>query len=141
MDIVITQISTTECLPIRQKVLWPDRNLEHSMVPEDDQGIHFGAYAEDKLTCVASVFVTNSEARLRKFAILPAYQLRGIGTQILTHIIERMINRNVSKLWCDAREPAIDFYARFGFDKEGDLFFKNGVPYVKMVVDLQHLLK
>ena len=136
MDIVIKQISATQCLPIRQKVLWPDRNLGHSMVPEDDQGLHFGAYAEDNLTCVASVFIANNEARLRKFAILPAYQLRGIGTQILHHIIEQMVSRNVSKLWCDARKSAIDFYARFGFTKEGDLFFKHGVPYVKMVAGL-----
>ena len=64
------------------------------------------------------------KGRLRKFAILPADQLRGVGTQVLTHIIEQMISPNVSTLWCDVREPVIDFYAPFGLAVEGDLSFK-----------------
>ncbi|MFC1672694.1 GNAT family N-acetyltransferase [Pseudomonadota bacterium] len=133
---VIQDITADECLPIRQKVLWPDRDLDHSRVPGDDQGLHFGACVDGTLVSVASVFVKDNEARLRKFAILEDHQGQGIGSQMLTHVMAQMKAQGATKLWCDARETAITFYTRFGFSVEGERFFKHEVPYVKMVVGL-----
>lgn len=35
-------------------------------------------------------------------------------------------------IWCDARQSALPFYARFGFAAAGDVFYKGDVPYLQM---------
>ncbi|GEM80414.1 hypothetical protein VSU01S_26590 [Vibrio superstes NBRC 103154] len=100
-------------------------------------GIHFGVFENDILLCVASVFITDAEARLRKFATLHEHQGRGIGTRMIDHIIESLKQEGVTYFWCDARESAQEFYARFGMQKQGERFFKSGEPYFKMSVELK----
>ncbi|GEA58889.1 GNAT family N-acetyltransferase [Vibrio comitans] len=132
----IRLITPEETLPIRHSVLWPAKPIEFCQVKEDNSGIHFGAFENDSLVCVASVFITGTRARLRKFATLHEHQGNGIGTQVIEHIIEYLKRHGVTYFWCDARESAQDFYARFGMQKQGERFFKSDEPYFKMSVEL-----
>ncbi|WP_119010271.1 GNAT family N-acetyltransferase [Vibrio superstes] len=133
----IRLISPKATLPIRHRVLWPSKPIEFCQVKEDNLGIHFGVFENDILLCVASVFITDAEARLRKFATLHEHQGRGIGTRMIDHIIESLKQEGVTYFWCDARESAQEFYARFGMQKQGERFFKSGEPYFKMSVELK----
>ncbi len=132
----IRLITPEETLPIRHIVLWPAKPIEFCQVKEDNSGAHFGAFENDGLICVASVFITGKRARLRKFATLHEHQGNGIGTQIIEHIINYLKRHGVTYFWCDARESAQDFYARFGMQKQGERFFKSDEPYFKMSVEL-----
>jgi len=113
-------------------VLWPDKDPEFCHVPGDEGALHFGVFIESMLVCVASVYPSKKNARLRKFATLKEFQGRGIGTKLLNYIFESLNeNRNI-KFWCDARESAVEFYERFGMSKEGGKFYKYNIPYYKM---------
>ncbi len=132
----IKRISWQQALPLRHEVLWPTKPLEYCHVAGDDSAIHFGLFVADKLVCVASVFVDDRCARLRKFATSASFQGRGLGSAMLSHIIAELRNDGVTYFWCDARESAVEFYKRFGLHPEGDRFFKADVPYFKMSVEL-----
>lgn len=132
----IREISWALALPVRHKVLWPMEALSYSMVEGDEHGQHYGAYIDEQLVCVASIYTERNSARLRKFATLEKYQGQGIGTKILKHIFEELENKHITYFWFDARETAIGFYEHLGFSIEGDRFFKNKVPYVKMSMRL-----
>ncbi|MEZ9906071.1 GNAT family N-acetyltransferase [Vibrio breoganii] len=134
----IRLITPEATLPIRHRVLWPSKPIEFCQVKEDDSGIHFGVFEDDSLLCVASVFITGAEARLRKFATLHEHQGRGMGTGMIEHIIEYLKQQGVTCFWCDARESAQEFYARFNMQKHGERFFKSGEPYFRMSVELKH---
>lgn len=110
--------------------------MEFCKVEEDEFGIHFGAFENEQLVCVASVFITASSARLRKFATLPSEQGKGIGTAMIRHIIEYLIQHNIDVFWCDARESALDFYHRFDMNTQGERFYKSEVAYFKMVLSM-----
>ncbi len=71
--------------------------------------------------------------RLRKFAILPNFQGQGVGTAHIKHAIEYLMDMQIDTLWCDARTKAIPFYVKQGFVKEGELFLRSGVSYIRMV--------
>lgn len=133
----IKEISWQQTMPVRHKVLWPDKPIAHCQVPGDENGWHFGVYEEDALVCVASVYAKDNSARLRKFAALPERQGNGIGSMLLKHIIERLKEKGVTHFWCDARESAQGFYQRFGFVRESEIFYKSEVPYYKMGVNLE----
>jgi len=86
------------------------------------------------LICVASIYIHNKSARLRKFATYAEHQGKGYGSTMLTHILSLLKKQNIEYFWCDARQTATHFYQRFGLKTEGTLFYKAHVPYYKMSV-------
>ena len=132
----ITEITAEQTLPIRHQVLWPNESVEFCRVADDVDGLHFGVYQQQTLVCVASVFISGEQARLRKFATLPDYQGKGIGSAVIEHILAQLKAKGVSDFWCDARESAGGFYHRFGMAPEGERFYKGDVPYFKMAMRL-----
>ncbi|WP_159737924.1 GNAT family N-acetyltransferase [Vibrio atypicus] len=130
----IREVTKTEVLPIRHIVLWPDKFPSFCEVEGDDSALHYGAFVDGKLVCVASVYNNGQEARLRKFATLPEYQGQGIGTKVIERIVRDLKRTNVSYFWCDARTSALSFYQKFGLCVEGDEFKKSNVAYFKMSV-------
>ncbi|MFT6405003.1 MAG: putative GNAT family N-acyltransferase [Marinomonas primoryensis] len=142
---VIRRITVEAALPIRHRVLWPNKTMEECRVEDDDSGEHFGVFINETLVCVASIFMTEpfstalfskkqQTARLRKFATIEEYQNKGIGRFVLKHIMDLMRQQSVSVFWCDARENAISFYEKFGMSAQGERFFKDDIPYQKMAV-------
>lgn len=129
-------ISSKEALELRQIVLWPDREIEFCILPDDDKGLHYGLYIDEILLSVASIFIEKRVARLRKFATLKEYQGRGYGTFLLSYIIDDLKARDCIKLWCDARKTAEKFYNRFNMYKTSDVFYKSEKKYIKMQMDI-----
>jgi len=128
----IASLHWTQTIPIRQRVLWPNRPPEFCHVAGDEDALHFGAFVDDELVSVISLYIRNKEARFRKFATLVEHQQCGIGSVLLTHTISIAQEKGTTRIWCDARETAVEFYERFGLMKEGELFYKSGVGYYKM---------
>jgi predicted GNAT family N-acyltransferase len=132
----IRPISWQETMPLRHSVLWPSKPPEYCHVAGDADALHFGAFIDDTLVCVASVYLAADKARLRKFATNIQYQHQGIGTQVLAYIIASLRDKNVALFWCDARESALSFYQRFGMQASGERFYKADIAYFKMQVAL-----
>lgn len=134
MDIRI--ITLDEALPVRHRVLWPNKPLSFCTVEGDESSIHYGVYLHNVLVCVASTFINYRVARLRKFATLEEFQGRGVGTQLIRHIVGEITRANVETFWCDARTTAVGFYEKFGMEVQGDEFIRSGISYYKMEVSL-----
>lgn len=113
-------------------MLWPAKPIDFCRVAGDAEALHFGALHSGQLVAVASIFIDGQQARLRKFAALPAYQGRGIGSTLLRHILDTLHTHSITYFWCDARATATTFYERFGMQVEGPRFYKADVAYFKM---------
>jgi predicted GNAT family N-acyltransferase len=134
---LIRRISWEQTIPIRHHVLWPNKLPEFCHVEGDQEAMHFGAFINEQLVSVASVYLVSDKARLRKFATKTEYQHQGVGSKMLTTILQSLIMTDIEVFWCDARASAIEFYRRFGLEPYGDLFYKDGVAYCKMQVSLK----
>ncbi|MGZ3872613.1 MAG: GNAT family N-acetyltransferase, partial [Mucilaginibacter sp.] len=76
----IEQIRPEHTWQLRRDVLYPGK-LKHEMeMPEDPEGIHFGAFRDDRLAGVVSLFQQDSEYQFRKLAVSEQVQHTGIGT-------------------------------------------------------------
>jgi GNAT superfamily N-acetyltransferase len=131
---IIRPISAEETFPLRHSVLWPDKPPSYVQLPDDATGQHFGAFINDKVVSVISLFIDSetNEARFRKFATAPEWQGKGIGSALLRHTIDAATRDGAKAIWCDSRRSAEAFYGKFGFEVEGDEFFKGEIPYVKL---------
>ncbi len=132
-------LSAQETYQFRQAVLWPDKPLSHVMISGDETALHVGAFEGDALIGVGSFFLTPPKARLRKFAVSPKHQQKGVGSALLRHAAGLMRGQNIQQLWCDARQDACDFYRKRGFQIDPDVFLKSGVAYQRAQVALSQL--
>lgn len=129
--ISIRSILPEQTYPLRHSVLWPDKPFDYVKVENDDEGLHVGAFLDDELVAVISLFVNGKDSRFRKFAARPDCQRQGIGTLLLNHVISEAKRLGATTLWCDARLDAADFYRRFGMEAVSNVFYKGPIPYAK----------
>ncbi|MBS1520913.1 MAG: GNAT family N-acetyltransferase [Bacteroidetes bacterium] len=127
--ISIEQIRPELTWRLRQAVLYPDSKLYEMELDEDQDGIHFGAFTDNQLVGIISLFQTDKSFQFRKLAILPEYQKMGIGNALLQRVEEFAESEGGTVIWCNARVSAIGFYIKAGYAHTGKLFSKNGFDY------------
>jgi ribosomal protein S18 acetylase RimI-like enzyme len=132
----IRTIRWDEALLIRHEVLWPNKPLLFCKVDGDETAKHYGAYINDKLVSVASIYMVGRVARLRKFATLVTFQGGGIGSKLITHILNELVQNGAESFWCNARTTAVGFYKQFAMKSQGTEFIKSELSYFKMNVCL-----
>lgn len=128
----IEQITQELTWALRRDALYPDQYKHNMGLPEDDNGTHYGAFYDNKLAAVVSLFQQGTEFQFRKFAVDPAMQHKGIGSQLLAYLITAAMENSATRLWCNARVTADNFYAKAGFKQAGEIFNKGGIDYVVM---------
>ncbi|OXM87689.1 GNAT family N-acetyltransferase [Paenibacillus rigui] len=128
----IRQISKEAAWTLRHQVMWPEKPLEYVKLRDDDQGTHWGFYAEDRLVSVLSLFIERNRAQFRKFATLPEEQGKGFGTRLLRHVMDEARRHGADQIRCNARADKAAFYKRFGLIATNQAFEKDGISYVIM---------
>jgi GNAT superfamily N-acetyltransferase len=129
---IIKEIPASATWEIRHKVMWPDKPIEFVQLAEDDLGIHYGLFDEDKLVAIVSCFDDNREMQFRKLATLTQMQGRGFASLLLDHILQRAKNNGTKRVWCNARVNKKAFYEKFGLIDTQITFFKSEQEYTIM---------
>ena len=142
MTIIVREISAEQTRPLRQQILRPHYTLEQLQYDgdEDTLAFHVGAFDEEKLIGVSSIFpgippiiyesleIAQSKGdvnvyRIRGVAVLPEYQGQGIGQLMikagLDYVDRKAKTNGSSVIWCNARVKAKRFYERLGFEAKG----------------------
>ncbi|MFL1012982.1 GNAT family N-acetyltransferase [Flavisericum labens] len=131
MNYNIKQITANKTYEIRQPILRTGQPIETCFFEGDnlETTYHLGIFSEEKLVGVSSFFKNNnslftisSQYQLRGMAILKNYQKHGLGRDILKQGEQMLKLKNVNLIWCNAREVAINFYAKNGYQIIGDPF-------------------
>lgn len=132
----IIPITAEDTLPIRHRVMWPDKPLNFVKLPDDDKGQHFGLYVENQLISVLSLFLEDHRAQFRKFATLQTHQGKGYGTLLLNHVILEATKQGATQIWCNARTEKADYYSSFGLMQTGEPIYKEGKAFITMTKNL-----
>jgi GNAT superfamily N-acetyltransferase len=135
----IREITAAETWPVRQRVMWPGKDIDFVKIDNDEEGIHYGLFENGTLISVISLFIKGEEARFRKFATEVAYQGKGYGSELLKYLMAEAGKKGVRYLTCDARLTAAGFYRKFGMEESSEVFTysERGLEYIKMKIDLQ----
>ena len=128
----IKKIAAEETWELRQKVMWPTKNIEYVKLKDDKQGFHYGGFIENNLITVVSLFYQDKEVQFRKFATCVQEQGKGYGTQLLNFAFQEAQEMESNKIWCHARIDKINFYQGFGLGVDGEPFIRDGKEYVLM---------
>lgn len=127
----VKQISSQETYPVRQPVLRPGKPIESCIFPGDDlpSTTHFGVFDNNNLIGIASLFRSTSpdikgstQYQLRGMAVLATHQKKGLGDMLLSAAEKHAANLNADVIWFNAREVAVGFYKKAGYEIAGDIF-------------------
>lgn len=130
----IAAIQPSETWQIRHEVMWPDQPFEFVQLTEDDSGLHFGAFTNEKLVSVVSCFITDKELQFRKLATLETFQGQGIASKLLQYVFDLAKEKELNKIWCNARSNKKQFYEKFGMIDTHKTFTKAGQEFTIMEI-------
>jgi ribosomal protein S18 acetylase RimI-like enzyme len=100
----------------------------------EDACLHFVAVAAGLVVgCV--VFHPQSETggRLLQMAVDPAWQGRGVGRLLVEELEREVGRRGFRSVLLHARQGAIGFYERLGYECEGEPYVEVGIPHRTMI--------
>lgn len=127
---MINEVPYSDVLEIRHKVMYPEKDMNYVILPDDDKGLHIGYYKEGVLVSVLSLFLNNRELQFRKFATLPEFQGRGYGSELMKWVLDYAIDMKFDRLWCNSRIEKTGFYRKFDFVETDETFEKDGRQFV-----------
>jgi GNAT superfamily N-acetyltransferase len=120
-SIEIKKISSTETYSVRHPVLREGRPIEDCKFEGDDleSTFHLGLFYDNVLVGVASymknnldLFSDEHQYQLRGMAVLKTHQGKQLGDALFKYGEILLKTKNVSLLWFNAREIALNFYKR-----------------------------
>ena len=144
---VIKDISADKTYEVRQPVLRPGRPPEECEFEGDtrEDTFHLGLYLGAQLIGVASFMQVNSKKfpfqdqfQLRGMAVLSQFKGKGYGLALLKEGENRLKKiADAPFLWFNARDYAIGFYEKTGYQTFGEKFDIPGVcPHIVMYKQL-----
>jgi GNAT superfamily N-acetyltransferase len=125
----VRAVDPAQTRPLRQRVLRPHESLEE-LASHEPPGVQaVGAFAGDELVAVGFVCPDGEPGawRVRGMATAPEHRGRGAGAAILAQLVEHARAQGATRVWCNARTPALGLYARAGFERESDEFDIPGI--------------
>lgn len=137
----IKQIPSQATFAVRLPVLRPGKPIESCIFEGDDlpSTVHFGIYSGENIAGIVSVFeektpllTQQKQFQLRGMAVLDSYQKKGLGEQLVKAAEEYIINKKGEAIWFNAREIAVGFYNKMGYEIIGEPFTISdiGIHYV-----------
>lgn len=99
------------------------------------QTIHFGAFTGDKtaVACITATPDIKTVWQLRAMAVDPQFRGTGAGRGLMEYVENAMAENGVTKLWCHAREKAIPFYEKLGWQIDSQWYHVRSIgPHKRM---------
>jgi len=127
----LKQITSQDTFAVRQPVLRPGKHIDTCIFDGDDfpSTVHFGIYQDNELLGVISVFQAKSpyfneehQFQIRGMAVLESQQKKGLGEKLVIKAEEYITAKGGERTWFNAREIAVSFYKKMGYEVIGDEF-------------------
>lgn len=104
---------------------------------EEKNDLLIGCFDDDVLEGCCILTPTNdATVKLRQMAVLAGLQNKGIGKAIIQFAENIARDRRYTQIIMNAREAAIPFYQKLGYEITSDFFEEVSIPHVQMQKDL-----
>ena len=95
---------------------------------------HFALFTDNDTlaACVSVVPLPDARAKLRQMAVNDIMQGMGLGRTLIRCVENLLAEQGIQHLHMHARESAIGFYRKLGYQPEGEPFTEITIPHVRM---------
>lgn len=123
----------SKALDIRKIVFVEEQNVppEHEYDEFENESHHYLLFYDDEPIAVARWRKTENGIKLERFAMLPEYRNKGLGSELLYRIMKD-VSLLRKMIYLHAQLKAVSYYERVGFEKRGDIFVEAGIEHYLM---------
>jgi GNAT superfamily N-acetyltransferase len=121
----LRSIPLAETRALRRDVLRPYMTVDELAEHEPSDAVAFGVFQGDELIAVGLVGPEGEKLgdwRIRGMATAPSARGHGAGSKVLQALVRHATDNGATRVWCDARTPALSLYERAGFVPTSDEF-------------------
>jgi predicted GNAT family N-acyltransferase len=126
-----------EAVSIRYDVLRKPLGLQFTVtqLEKEWQDIHFACYSErsEMLGCLILTKINDTTLKMRQVAVKEKLQGAGVGKALVDASEVYAQTNNFTTIELNARDTAIAFYERLGYEIVSDIFTEVGIAHRKMV--------
>jgi len=95
----------------------------------DESCVHVLVEAEGRYIATGRLLTSGQIGRM---AVLKPYRNRGVGSKVLDKILSIAESMEMKTIFLNSQIKAVNFYKKFGFVEEGDIFDDAGILHLKM---------
>jgi len=123
-ELGLRSIPLADTRELRRDVLRPYMTVDELATHEPTEAVAFGAFEDGELIAVGLVGPEGEPGdwRIRGMATRPDARGRGAGTKVLHALVHHAVDHGATRLWCNARTPALSLYERAGFRATSEEF-------------------
>jgi len=127
------QIKSPKAFFIRTKVFVEEQQVDPDLEYDgyDDTAQHYLLEYNNKAVGTARWRNTEKGIKLERFALLPEYRNKRLGSELLKEVLKDVVKLN-EEIYLHSQIKAIPYYERVGFIKEGEMFIEAGIKHFLM---------
>jgi ElaA protein len=137
----LTTIDLYQILKLRSEVFVVEQECIYNDLDDlDQQAIHIIGMKEEKLVAYARILPSGTrfpKVSIGRVVIHPNYRSKGTGTELMNVSIAYAKKQwSPSVISISAQQHLQKFYGTIGFNTVSDMYLEDGIPHVKMELEL-----
>ena len=130
------KILPEEAINIRTKVFVEEQGFKEEFDTIDKIAEHLILFVYDNPIGTCRYYKKDDSYYFGRLAILKEYRNKNYGGLLLKETINNLKKENAHKVFLNSQLRAKDFYIKHGFLQEGEVFYEEGCPHIKMYLNL-----
>jgi len=124
-----------QAFAIRQAVFVSEQGVPSELEYDghEKEATHYLLFYDNVPVGAARWRTTDQGIKLERFAVLPEYRDKGIGSSLVKKVLED-IDPLLLPVYLHSQLKACSLYQRHGFVISGNIFYEAGMPHYKMVL-------
>ena len=120
---------------VRGIVFCGEQQVPYSIEWDEDEAssLHVLGQVGDEPVAAGRIRCLDGYAKLERIAVRTEYRGRGYGHSLTDFMIQTAKEKGFSKCMGHAQAHLKEFYAKHGFEAQGDIFVEAGIDHVLMV--------
>ncbi len=130
------KILPEEAINIRTKVFVEEQGFKEEFDTIDKIAEHLILFVDDNPIGTCRYYKKDDSYYFGRLAILKEYRNKNYGGLLLKEAINNLKKENAHKVFLNSQLSAKDFYIKHDFLQEGEMFYEEGCPHIKMYLKL-----
>jgi predicted GNAT family N-acyltransferase len=99
---------------------------------EEKDHFQIAGFLDHSIVATAVLVPEGNRMKMQRVVVKEDLRNLNIGSEMMRFCEQFGSDKHVAEMYCHARDTAVNFYLKNGYEGEGDYFDEDGIPHLKM---------
>lgn len=99
---------------------------------EEKDHFHIAGFRDETIIATAVLVPEGDAMKMQRVVVTETLQGMNIGSEMMAYCEKFAVDRKSKSIYCHARDSAVNFYIKNGYEGIGGYFDEDGIPHLKM---------